>query len=114
LPLHIIAQSPYKTSQMMSAANPFRALSFILQLNKNAARISDAKGDVPLSLALRSCKQWNEGIDQLVHAFPGALTMMDGEFGFYPFMIAASMEGKLCSVYNMLRACPELERFGLE
>jgi len=119
-PLHITAQSPFGTCQM---DKPFFPLSYILSIDNNSARLPNAKGDVPLILALRTgTKQWNEGIDQLVNAFPGALTMMDNELqGLYPFMVAATTaiadsrdankSHQLCSVYNMLRACPELERF---
>jgi len=129
LPLHIVAISPYTATQMVMESKPFHLLPYILSLNPNAAKIRNVNGDVPLTLALRTgTKLWNEGIDDLVNAFPGALTIMDK--GFYPFMIAAAAStaaatihtntssrinadnhSQLCSVYSMLRACPELERF---
>lgn len=126
LPIHIVTSSLHTATQMMMESKPFHLLPYILSLNPNAAKICNANGDFPLTLALRTGKTlWNEGIDDLVKAFPGALTIM--EKGFYPFMIAAAAaaaiqtntsssltaenHSQLCSVYSMLRACPEMERF---
>lgn len=88
-------------------------IEILLQENREvvtaAACIPDPLGRLPLHVALTAGKRWNEGLKQLVDAFPDALLTPDSTAKLYPFMLAAEgWKGDVCTTYELLRRNPTL------
>lgn len=66
-------------------------LEYLMSLDPNLARLPDPAGSttVPLHRALRSGRQWHEGVRVLFEAAPDFLRSRDAETGLLPFMTAA-------------------------
>jgi len=94
------------------------------------ARQLNRRRQLPMHLAISSGKSFfNGGLYLLWEAFPDSLKVPDPQTNLFPFMMAASVCEKnqtyakddafnfnrdtdaLTTVYCLLRACPELERF---
>jgi ankyrin repeat protein len=74
----------------------------------HGAHIPDPSGRLPLHLALSSGKRWNEGVQQLIAAYPDAVSLPDRSSKLYPFMLAAScgLDMDVTSTYEILRLNP--------
>mmetsp|Transcript_2289 Transcript_2289/g.3214 ORF Transcript_2289/g.3214 Transcript_2289/m.3214 type:complete len:753 (-) Transcript_2289:75-2333(-) len=63
----------------------------LLSMNADLSKTYCKSGALPLFLALRSGRDWeNGGIKELVNAYPEALKIKDSESGLLPFMLIAS------------------------
>jgi ankyrin repeat protein len=89
------------------------SMKLFLAPYKAAASTPNRDGDLPLHLVLRHNAQWEDGIESLLRCYPAAVTIPDKRSGFYPFMMAAVADSSasMTTLYNLLRACPELSRF---
>lgn len=72
------------------------------------ARLLDPSGRLPLHIALSSGKRWEEGVKQLIEAYPDAVSLSDRSSKLFPFMLAASSSRDLTSTYELLRLNPSL------
>ncbi|KAL3944207.1 MAG: hypothetical protein SGBAC_001704 [Bacillariaceae sp.] len=77
-----------------------------------AASKRNAKGDEPIFIALRERMVWDAGVEALVKAQPEILSSTDRETGLYPFLLAASLDGKVAveTTYQLLCANPHLAK----
>lgn len=78
-----------------------------------AARIEGkfglSSGRLPLHLAIARGKPWNEGIKNILAAYPEAIARRDPATGLYPFLQAASSERPDCGVIlELLKKDPTL------
>eukprot|EP00526_Cylindrotheca_closterium_P018268 CAMPEP_0113614734 /NCGR_PEP_ID=MMETSP0017_2-20120614/7327_1 /TAXON_ID=2856 /ORGANISM="Cylindrotheca closterium" /LENGTH=366 /DNA_ID=CAMNT_0000523927 /DNA_START=76 /DNA_END=1176 /DNA_ORIENTATION=- /assembly_acc=CAM_ASM_000147 len=77
-----------------------------------AASKRNTKGEEPIFIALRERMAWDAGIEALVKAQPEILSSIDSETGLYPFLLAASLDGKVAleTTYQLLCANPHLAK----
>ena len=69
----------------------------------------DKHGQLPLHAALQSGKKWNEGVKELVEAYPEALGVQHPPTKLFPFLLAAEDDpDNLDTVYHLLRHSPSL------
>lgn len=61
-----------------------------------------------LSVAIEYGASWEWGLETIFKAWPGAIYLQNIHSGLYPFMEAASSQGHIDTVYNLLRAAPFL------
>jgi len=106
LPLHIAATIPV-TSDDRGNEN----IRLLAAVYPGAARTTCHKGKLPLSLVLQSGYGWDKGIEDILRAYPAALTVKDEETNLFPFMAAAVSDAPLETIYKLLRANPEIGRF---
>jgi len=99
-PLHVAAEiAPPKVIRAMVTAD------------KNAAKMSNDFGQMPLFLAIKSGRTWSSGIEDIVRAAPDILGKRDPESSLYPYQFAASVcseESAANTVFELLLARPEL------
>jgi len=110
LPLHVAcALSKGNNNNNNTTDSTFQA---VLQAHPAAARTPDASGHLPLHVALsRRPTQPKLGaklLQQLVEAHPAALERRCPVTRLLPFQLAASSACSEDSVYDLLRACPQL------
>ena len=112
LPLHIAAANLKFTDDKRER---FNSVAYVVAEYPEAATVRNKKGDLPLHLAVRSGKTWEQGVESILNAYPGAVLERDTKFGLYAFKVAAIVgKGSLESLttsFHLLRAFPELERF---
>jgi ankyrin repeat protein len=89
-------------------------IDILIDAGANGACIPDAKGKLPLHLAIASGKRWGEGVKAILEAYPDALSHPDVETGLLPFMQAASVERPDCgTILELLRKDPSLVKCAL-
>lgn len=83
-------------------------LKELLKKAPQAASIPNYNARLPLQFAIRSsCKlEWEDGIDAIVEAYPAALCRKVR--GWYPFQTATQYGASINTIYNLLRAKPDL------
>lgn len=127
LPLHIAATSPSHHNESIFLGIKWDApygeliesmqvdvVEMLLNRFPRAARIQNACGRIPLSLAIEGGKDWNV-IDKLVSAAPEALDTRDPKTRLFPFMQAATCERcDVGVVYGLLRANPSHAQRGIK
>lgn len=117
LPLHVAAMNPCTYYFNNETYHPLRHL---VRKYHGAAIVPNHMGELPLHLALRHGKTWDNGVKELYEAFPSAISSIDPE-GTFPFMMpgiaSASHTGPrdqntclkvLATTFELLRAFPEL------
>lgn len=69
------------------------AITALLNEHPGAAKIKNQRGELPLSVALRTGTTWEGGVRKLVKAFPESVSIKDDDRmgGLYPFMLAATV-----------------------
>lgn len=97
-------------------------LLYILREDESAASVTNAKGKLPLHLAIERGLMWDTGIQEIINAAPKALETRDMQSLLYPFQMAAVENdhreqgdqqshpcqcGDLNTLYMMLREKPE-------
>lgn len=121
LPLHIAVSTPVQRSsrQRFGRFQAVDAVDVLLQAYPQAASIADAKGRLPLFLALEKGRRtWNDGgIQALVTAAPRALATRCVKTHFYPLQLAAAASQgdddleSLTTVYQLLLAWPPVLQY---
>ncbi len=89
IPLHLAAGAPVYVKQHYEhdqVSNPIDSLS---KAYPSGALIFDGRGLLPIHIAIRIGKKWDEGISSLVMAEPRSLNVPDPLTGLFPSMLAA-------------------------
>ncbi len=98
----------------------------LLLLNPSDAKMPNQRGELPLHIATKSGQHWSTGVIQdLISAYPEALSVRDEETDLFPFQIAAvkhdlrygvdikeQNEERLETIYQMLLKWPMAEKTG--
>jgi hypothetical protein len=141
LPLHSICSWPCHQDNVikcigdaMVSVRKITAIDRVLEEFPPAIKISNAKGEYPLEIAIKSGTTWDGGIRKLVKANPEALKHQSRVTGLYPFMTAAaaaiesasaessepshSQERKelrhVRTIYGLLRSNPKVIKLALQ
>jgi len=85
----------------------------LLSEYNEAAKVPNNYGKLPLFMALEGQTQWNDGVQELMKAFPEVTIQADAETNLFPFMAAAAKETNSClnSIYSLMITCPEMNVF---
>lgn len=89
IPLHLAAKAPAYMKQpyeLGRAANPIDLLS---KAYPSGGLVFDGNGFLPIHVAIRSGKKWDEGLSSLVLSAPRSLFIRDPNTRLIPFMLAA-------------------------
>jgi hypothetical protein len=100
---HIIIQRPFRIKDI-------ELITELTQAYPDAASKKNNEGEAPIFIALRERMGWNGGVGELVKVQPDILSSRDRETGLYPFLLAASLGGKVAveTTYELLSANPHL------
>jgi ankyrin repeat protein len=98
---------PYQHLKELQPSTESSVLKLIVEWNPDAAKMSDAQGRLPLTLALMHNKPWEKGVEALVLAAPRALETRDIQSGLYPFQVAATHCDDLATIFHLLRSFPQ-------
>lgn len=77
-----------------------------------AASKRNSNGKEPIFIALHERIAWDDGVEALVKAQPNILSSIDNQTRLYPFLLAASLGGKVAieTTYQLLCANPHLAK----
>lgn len=103
-PLHsVISQRPFR-------AKDVEIIRELLEVKPAIASKKNYAGDTPIFIAIRERMAWDEGLGDLVNACPNILGSIDLHTGLYPFLLAASLSGKVAvnTTYQLLSQQPDL------
>jgi len=103
-PLHnIIIRRPFRVKDI-------ELIEMLCQCYPEAASKKNNEGRSPIDIALRERMAWDQGVGALVKAQPEILSSQDLETGLFPFLLAASLTGKVAveTTYQLLSANPHL------
>eukprot|EP00980_Cylindrotheca_fusiformis_P004693 scaffold993_cov110-Cylindrotheca_fusiformis.AAC.3 len=103
---HIVIQRPFRIKDI-------ELITGLTEAYPEAASKRNKKGETPIFIALRERMSWNGGVGALVRAQPDILSTRDRETGLYPFLLAASLAGKVAveNTYELLAANPHLVKY---
>lgn len=100
IPLHHAVIHPDK---------PLELLQELLAINSDSSRICIPESQsYPLHAALQRGWNWDTGIAEIVAAHPEALAITDPGTGLLPFLLAASVDTSVSTIFELLRALPHL------
>jgi hypothetical protein len=87
----------------------------LLRAYPEAAGRTNSEGNAPLFIAIHDKMAWEDGLGELVKANTDVLATFDKETGLYPFLLAASLSGRVAvnSTYQLLCAKPYLVKEAL-
>jgi hypothetical protein len=119
-PLAIACESPGPNRSF----DVLTKIQYLLKGDPTQAKQEDSSSDdrLPLHIALDAGIFWNEGVENLIQAFPSSLSTRDPVCGLFPFALAAtgqsttpknlsndaSFDNRLTTIYNILREDPSL------
>jgi len=88
----------------------------LLVAHPKAAGERNKEGHTPLFIAIRDRMGWDDGLGELVYADVDVLSSTDKETGLFPFLLAASLGGKVAinTAYQLLCAKPHLVKAAVE
>jgi hypothetical protein len=101
-PLHnIIIRRPFRKKDI-------EVINELTRVYPEAASKRNEEGQAPIFIALRERMAWDQGVEELVKAQPEILSSTDLETGLYPFLLAASLTGKVAleTTYQLITAYP--------
>jgi hypothetical protein len=105
LPLALCA-----TSCAVDEETAWISVTILLDIYPQAAGIPDASGLLPLHLAIEKNRTWEGGVKALWRAEPRSLCTRDPSTKLYPFMLAASADSDISTIFRLLLAAPECVR----
>ena len=103
-----------KSNRDNHSLRDYSNLKYLLEVEPEAAAISNGKNRLPLHLAIQNNIQWDEGLEALFKANPSASSVQDPKKHLLPFTLASSSESyptsleKLRNTYMILRADPSI------
>lgn len=97
-PLHMVAKNKFMRDEKITSS--------IIKAYPDGIRKVAKSGHLPLHLACKFGKQWNEGVETIVNAYPDALRVCHGVTGFFPYMSAATSNVDLNTLYCLVRHDP--------
>ena len=84
-------------------------VNILLDASREAARIRDPNGRLPVHLALKTGKRWNQGVGDLIHSYPEGLNIPGPSTKLVPFQLAAwGTKTDLNTLFETLRTNPAL------
>ena len=104
LPLHLVSRLTKHNSSIWN----------IIEANRKAAQIRDGDGMLPLQLALKAQRSWENGTGDILIAYPEALgTLQDLSCSMYHFILHRAMKSQVKgqqvqTVFRILRSRPDL------
>jgi ankyrin repeat protein len=99
-PLHHVLLHPFAPSQLIKN---------VLIINERSSQIRTLEDNAyPLILAIRRGWEWDSGVAELVRANPEPLDITDTSIGLVPFLLAASFDAEVATIFELLRASPHL------
>lgn len=100
IPLHHVLQHPYA---------PLQLIEDVVAIERDACSICTPDDDTyPLMLAIKRGWEWEKCVAALVRANPETLYVADSSTGFVPFLLAASVDSDITTIFELLRAAPHL------
>jgi len=105
-PLHnVVIRRPFRIHDV-------QLIKTLVASYPEAASKQNTRGDSPIFIALRERMAWDAGVKALVSAQPDILSSMDRETGLYPFLLAASLDGKVAveTTFQLLSAKPHVAK----
>ena len=99
-----------------SSPKHFCSLNKILEAYPEAASMTNYAGELPLHISAKFGREWYECMNSLIWAHPAALTVIDKSSYLYPISLACLANPRppsTTTIYQLLRSCPELGRFGI-
>lgn len=103
-PLHLIVERrPFRLKDV-------EVIGELLKAYPEAAGKRNDFGDAPVSIAIRVRMAWEEGLRDIVNTNTDVLGSIDSETGLYPFLLAASLGGRVAvnTSYQLLCERPDL------
>ncbi len=97
IPLHHVLLNPH---------SPLQLLCNVLDINRDACTIPTWYGTYPLILSIQKGWGWETCISELVRASPATLDTADRETGLVPFLLAASVNADVTTIFELLRVAP--------
>ena len=89
-------------------------IQILLGASSLAASVPDPSGRLPLHLAIVSNKRWNQGVKDILNAYPDALMLADKHTKLLPFMLAAATnDADLSTIFELLKSNPVLVQDGI-
>jgi ankyrin repeat protein len=108
---HVVIRRPFRLKDT-------ELITELIHAYPAAAGKRNNEGNAPIFIAVHDRMVWEEGLGKLVKADTDILAATDKETGLYPFLLAASLSGRVAvnSTYQLLSAKPHLvkEAFGTE
>eukprot|EP00545_Synedropsis_sp_CCMP1620_P007121 CAMPEP_0119004984 /NCGR_PEP_ID=MMETSP1176-20130426/1463_1 /TAXON_ID=265551 /ORGANISM="Synedropsis recta cf, Strain CCMP1620" /LENGTH=429 /DNA_ID=CAMNT_0006956745 /DNA_START=39 /DNA_END=1328 /DNA_ORIENTATION=+ len=99
-PLHHVLSHPFA---------PLQLIESVLAIDDQACKIRTLEDNAyPLILAIRTGWEWDSGVAELVRAYPEPLDIVDASIGLVPFLLAASLDAEVATIFELLRASPQL------
>jgi len=84
-------------------------IQILLEASREAARIRDPNGRLPVHLALKTGKRWNQGVGDLIYSYPEGLNIPGPSTKLVPFQLAAwGTKTDLNTLFETLRTNPAL------
>jgi hypothetical protein len=105
---HVVIRRPFRVKDIDLIAELIRAFP-------EAAGKRNSEGHTPIFIAIRDRMVWGEGLEEIVKANTDVLATNDQETGLYPFLLAASLGGRVAvnTTYQLLCAKPYLVKDSL-
>jgi len=106
---HIVIRRPFRVKDV-------QLIKELLVAHPKAAGERNKEGHTPLFIAIRDRMGWDDGLGELVYADVDVLSSTDKETGLFPFLLAASLGGKVAinTAYQLLCAKPHLVKAAVE
>lgn len=106
---HVVIRRPFRVKDI-------EILAELVAAYPEAASKRNREGQAPIFIALRDRMGWEEGLEVIVKADTEILASTDSETRLYPFLLAASVDGRVAvnSTYNLLCAKPHLIKEGIK
>lgn len=108
-PLHLIViRRPFRIKDV-------EIIDMLVRAFPQAAGSRNKVGDAPVYIAIRDRMAWEEGLKVIVNADTEVLVTTDKETGLYPFLLAASLDGRVAvnTSYQLLSQRPDLVKFAI-
>lgn len=100
---HVVIRRPFRVKDV-------ELITELLQAFPEAAGKRNNRGSSPIFIAIHDRMAWEEGLEIIVTANTDVLGTTDQETGLYPFLLAASLSGRVAvnTTYQLICAKPHL------
>lgn len=89
LPLHLAAGAPVYVKQSYELDKNYNAIDLLSLAYPSGASVVNDRGFLPIHIAIRSGRKWEEGLSSLVMADSRSMRVRDPLTGLYPAQLAA-------------------------
>ena len=100
---HVVIRRPFRVKDK-------DLISELIQACPEAAGKKNSDGNAPIFIAIRDRMGWDEGLGMIANANTDVLSQTDSDTGLYPFLLAASLSGRVAvnTSFQLLCANPYL------